>query len=254
MMRNPILLAALMSIFIAACNDDDSTAPAMASEEAAEIVAASLAEDTQGLSVQVEDASQEAEGLVEEANSGGRIAETTSCGFDTTATFTRTNPAGTLITYDYAFTYTYGLDCDQNNMPESMNFAFTQSGEVDAPRFSSVDSRNGDWLLNGLELSTTEYVVNGSYEREGVQTSKVRNQNAYTFELSQNLSNLRINKGTYQIEGGTSSFTMTGSATTGGNFNFSGTITFLGNGSAQITISGDSYIASLDDGEIDEAG
>jgi hypothetical protein len=88
-------------------------------------------------------------------------------------------------------------------------------------------------------------MLNGTYNRSGSQTSKVRDRNSFTSELDMTLASLSVNKNTLQIDGGTGTFTLTGSVAGGGSFSYEGSITFLGNGMATITINGETYEIDL---------
>lgn len=250
--KKTIWIVGIMALAITACNDDDSSNEpnAMSTEEAAEIVATSMAESTEGLTSQVEKASEDATQLVEQTNEGGKTAGSTSCGMDSTATFTRTNPSGSAVEYDYAFTYNYMMACNNVNLPEAITIGFEQEGMIDAPRFSTVDARSGIFSITNLDLGETEYQFNGTYDREGTHTSKINQQNSYTVDMDVDLTSLTINKGTYEITGGTASVTIAGTATNGASYNFTGSLDFLGGSEVQVTINGESFIINIKTGEI----
>ncbi|MEO6149056.1 MAG: hypothetical protein ABIN95_13030, partial [Mucilaginibacter sp.] len=79
-----------------------------------------------------------------------------------------------------------------------------------------------------------------TYTRNGTQQSKVRKTRNFTTTTTITTSNLTVDKATRKILSGTASVKVEGTASTGGSFSRNGTITFLGDGKAQLEISGSS--------------
>lgn len=223
------------------------------SDEIAEIVAGAVATDTQGMTAQLEASAKEAEDVDAEEGDGGRTEQESACGQEFTDQFNLQSPDNLAISYDYSFEYIYAFGCNQFMVPNLMQFSMTQSGEMDAPRFSSVNSSSGGWMLNGLEPSSTEYSIDGNYDREGVHSSKIGDQGSVDFDLSIALSEVKMNKGNYVISEGTGSFSIEGSTISGESFAASGSLDYLGNQEVLLTINGDSYIVNLWTGEVTPA-
>ena len=144
-MNKMIMLAALVFVF-ASCSDDEGL-ETISTEEAAEIIGSSVAEDSEGMTEQIEDTAEDAEEL---------LFDESTCNTDSTASFSLTNPQTAIISYDFAYTYSYSLTCNGLQDPSTFDFSFTQSGDVDAPRYVSNTNSSGGWILEGLESSSVE--------------------------------------------------------------------------------------------------
>jgi len=83
----------------------------------------------------------------------------------------------------------------------------------------------------------------------GTFTSKVGDKTSSTSTVDVTLSNILINKSNKTITSGTATVTVSGSNTKNGSFNFTGSITFNGNGKATVTLNGTVYIVNLVTGE-----
>ncbi len=256
---NPSIIAKTLAVLtcftlMTACSDEESPEATLtiSSEETAEIVGASLAGDAKGLTATLEESAQDAQELTRETVGNGRTDGITSCGLDSTATFTVTNPLDLGLNFDYALSYTYVLTCNQFNIPTEMDFSFTQSGEVDAPRYRSNTNGNGNWNLSGLEIAATEYALNGTYSSAGSHESLIRNRSTFDFDLDMTLSDLTLNKGNYQITGGSADFSMSGTNISDESFSVTGSIVYLGDGIVSITVNEDTYRIDLNTGEIIE--
>lgn len=238
----------LLSLLIAAaCNDDnESTSATISNEEAAEMVAISLAEDASGMTVVVSDAANTADDAMEEV-SGGRTA---SCGYSKNISLSKTNPSGTLITYSYDYDYNYLMVCDSEEVPMSLTSNVTYSGEFDAPRLASQQSGTSDLSVTGLD-STSIYVVNGSYTSTGAFQSKVGNKNSHTSSIEILIDEVTVDKDNKEIVSGTATVTIQGEVPGKGGFSFNGTIVFNGKGNATVTIEGETYTIDLESGEVE---
>ncbi|MEQ6120849.1 hypothetical protein [Reichenbachiella sp. MALMAid0571] len=243
--KNVILFSTCL-LYFAACKDDENLTSVISNEEAVEIVAASLADESYGATSSMTTSAVLAKD-VEDTESGGR---TTSCGFSKDSTFVKTNIDGALITYDYSFSYSYEVVCTNLNTPSYIGFTIGYEGDYESTRFSSSNTGSATWKLSGLELSESKYVLNGSYTRDGSFQSKVRNQNATNSNLEFILTDLMINKSTYEIESGTATVNISGELEGKGSFGFTSTVVYLGNSEASVTISGETYIINLESGEI----
>jgi len=244
----PRLFAFCLLPLLISCNkDDDGTdQTALTNEEAAEVIASSLSEDADGLSVSVATmAAVTSEALA--ADDGGRTLSV--CDYTKDSTFTRTRNTA-LITSSYNFEYSYQVSCSNLGLPQAMAANLSYSGVYETARASSDNAGDGELALTGLALSENNYVANGTYSRQGSFTSKVRNQNAIQSDLTLTLADLTVDKGTYAIKGGTLSVALTGSVASKGNFSYTASVQFNGAGSATITINGETYEVDLETGEI----
>ncbi len=232
-----LILFALMFGFTACNEDSNDDTSIIANEEAAAIVESALFSGTAGIADEVSDATLVALEYTEKGLTGGDCGET----FDSTITRSIDEPR---VAADYITSWIWTVNCNNLMVPTSLDFARNTSGEYETMRLVSDDNSSSDWTIGNLITGAT-WTLNGTYSRSGNQTSKVRNQNSFTSELEMTLASLNVNKNTLQIDGGTGTFSLTGSVTGGGSFSYAGSITFLGNGMATITINGETYEIDL---------
>lgn len=242
------LSAICLSVALLSCSKDDDPEPQtpLTNAEAAEIIAGSLSEDADGLTVAMVNMTTVTNDALE-ADNGGRVAS--ACDYSKDSTFTKTRST-TLITSSYDYEYSYAISCTTLGVPKSMDSGLTYSGEYETARVSSANSGTATVSLTGLELTETDFVASGTYTRSGSFMSKVRDQNAVESTLTLTFEDLTVNKSSYLIKGGTISVALTGSATDKGDFSYSASIVFNGDKSATITINGETYDVDLESGEI----
>ncbi len=225
---------------VVSCNSDDSnSSDALQEEDAVEVIENSLKEDTGGLSKTVETTVS----LVDEE---GVYTETPyiNCGETYNHNYSFQNEVNN-YSADYQFTSTYMLNCNGNSNPESFSYQFTNVGTYDTPRMGSNDGSNANWSLTGLDSSTDNIALNGSYVRNGSQVSKVRYMNSFTSTLTYSITNLQVNKTSYQIQSGTAAVSFVGTVSNGNQYTYNGSVTFNGDGTATLTINGNVYIINL---------
>ena len=233
------LLLMTLSLFATACNKEtEEPENVLNEEEIVAVVEGALLADTDGLAAQSEDAVYIAEQYtVKDAQGGGPCGETK----DSTVSYNYSNP---LITASYNATFVWTLNCNNASIPQSLDFDRTAAGNYETARMISDDDAAGDWLVENI-VTGANYVINGSYSRQGSQTSKVRNLNAFTSNLQVGLDDLNLDKGTRRIVSGIASFTLTGSGSAGRSFSYEGDLVFNGNGSVTIIVNGHSHTIDL---------
>lgn len=245
-MNNPIrffTLAFLMafSMSLAACNKsaEDNPQPnsKLTEEEAAAVVEGGITASTQGLGAEIEDALFLADEYAEKSGNGSPCGEP----FDSTIT-RAVDDAG--ITASYTLSWNWLVNCNALQIPISIDYQRTASGQYETARMISSDNAASGWAISNL-IQGENYVLDGTYTRQGTQQSKVRNQYSFSSTLAIEVDNLNIDKGTRRIQSGIANFTL---AITGPESNaqtFEGDLVFNGNGSVTIIINGNSYTVSL---------
>ncbi len=231
--RNFFPLLMIPAIAFTSCrkDDDDSTSYTVSEEEAAEVIIKSIEEDAGGFTIQIVEACD----YVEIYN------ETIYCGEPESASVSGSNPSGTVITYNYDYSWDWVLNCS-GNTPSSFEFSFEGNSSYDAPRMASSDDVSADLTITGLGAGSNYYVFNQTIERDGSQQSKIRSKRSFTSNTVIETSDLTVKKSTQSIQSGTATATITGSSSTGESFSFYGSIVFNGNQTATLTMnSGDVY-------------
>lgn len=205
-------------------------------DEVVALVEGALTSDTEG----VAKASEDAITLTEES-----LEKTPDqvCGMSMDTTVSR-NYNGARISSVYTLQWDWILTCNDLMIPQTFTFNRTLDGSYESLRLISEDSATGSWEVSNL-ITGDAYILNGSYMRGGNQGSKVRLQNSFESTISVTLTEVTVDKQDYQITGGTGSFDISGSGTGGYSIDYEGTIIFLGNGTAEITINGNTYIIDL---------
>lgn len=230
------------SLSFSGCKKESSSANNLTADDAADAVAYATSGSTGGLSAQIAStASYSSSQGVYKTDNGNSVTLTCGVPFDTAIAYIYTGATAA----NYSSQWTYLLTCN-GQVPQSLSLTGSYTGSYDAPRISSSNSGNRSWTLSGLNLNTsTPYTFNGTFTRTGTHTSKVRNRYTYTVDMTITVTNLTVSKTTYQITGGTGTVVMTGNVSNGNSYSFNGNIVFNGNGSATLTINGNTYSITL---------
>jgi hypothetical protein len=219
---------------VSSCKKEASTATAdtVSEEEAAEAITQSVSAESGGMTAQSSDA----------------VTVTTDeltslpCGIEYDSSVSKINADGATITYAFNLAWNWMLTCTGIGVPQKINFNIAGSSSYDAPRMSSDDNSTAAFEITGLESSSGEFTLNANYQRNGTQQSKVLNKNSFTSTIIISSADIVINKVTQKITSGTASAAISGASSSGKSFSYSGTITFLGNQKATLTMaSGDTY-------------
>ncbi|MCF6366172.1 MAG: hypothetical protein L3J35_08220 [Bacteroidales bacterium] len=226
------------------CNKNDKTElDNVSSDEAAEIIAASLSSDNGGTTAQFEDAAK----LSEEINSTQKgIAEEV---FDTT--FIVSNREGARITFEYTIHYEYGITYNADSGQFQFYANFDTDGTLESPRVSMIDNSYGTLTLTGLEQSDDFYTISGSASRQGSQTTKTNDGKTVKSTIDLNFDSIKINKTDYSIDSGNGEVTITGKTSEGNDFSFTGTLVYKSDGTIILTVNGEEYIINTASGEIE---
>jgi len=213
---------------------------ALTTAEAADMIATSLSANSNGLTTNSADMTLNAQAVFD-LNIG--------CGNTKTYTFTRQNPVGDTITYNYALNYAYTLNCNSNNLPDNVTGTSTETGTFDGPRLAANGTGSSSFRVAGLTPTATVYVLNGEYKRSVTYTSKIGSKNTSTAVVDLVVTNFTVSKSTKVITGGSAVLTITGTSTKNVTLNFSGSVTFTGDGKGTVTINGVVYIVDLITGQ-----
>lgn len=229
------LIAIMGTLAFASCNKDDDDAN-VSMDDVSDAVEYSLTNTAEGLAATTDEAIHAYE-LAAVAKNG--IAD---CGVNYDTTITRIGNTAA-ATYNYVYNIDYLLTCGVSD-PISFAYNYAADGTYDLPRMASDDAAMAEWVLTGLDANSANYLLNGSYVRQGSQESKVRLKRKFSSTITYTLANISIDKTTGYINGGTATLTIAGSASSGGSFSFTGTATFT---STQVTVvlDGESYVYVL---------
>ena len=228
-MRNYMFLVALAvgMLTLGSCRKKEKEITA---DDAADAVTYAMEASSGGTAEMLKDCAVEADNTVSALGCGGT--------FDTTVVYSH---SGT-VTANYSFNRSYTVACTAG-IPSSFACVGDFSGSFDASRMSSSNSGTNNWTLTGV-TGSSNWIFNGSVSHNGTHTSKVRNKYTFTTTLNISLSNVQVSKTTYEIVSGSGSVSV--SCTVDGNtYDFTGSVTYNGDGTATLVIDGNTYSITL---------
>lgn len=211
----------------------------VSTDEAADMVAASMSSNFNGVAGVSGDVTVSAQAFV---------SLHMACGSTRTDSISRSH-SGDQVSYNYKLKYSYTLNCNSNNVPDNLLSNLAYSGSYDGPRIASTNSGSSSFTVSGLEGDIANFSVAGGYERDGSFKSKVDTTNAGNSHTNINVQSLVVTKLGHKIVSGAATFTITGNVPKKGDFSFSGSIVFNGDGTAKLTVNGTIYIVNLETGE-----
>lgn len=224
MMLRSMLALLLFAAVFTACDEEVAT-EAINEDEAYTVIENAMSLESAGTTEQTATMAEVAHAIPNQSWLCGLTA-------DTVITRTRTNG---LVTYDYTFTWNWELKCP-NGSPTQLEGLYTMQGIYDTPRMSSDDTASHSYILDNINTTDTFFVLNGTYQRDGSQTSKIRQQHTFTSQLTINNTNVHISKATRRIISGTGTFTLQAQSTSGNSRSLSGNIAYNGDGTATVTL------------------
>lgn len=252
-MKKVIFFCLAMLAISSSCKKDEADdSNAITQDEAAESVGAAFSSDAGGASSFIVQGSS---GIDANSYNSLRTASSTIVLKDTTITDTLSNLASTR-TFSYKWIFKAELTLALG-IPASVVTSHTYSGKFEGPYFKSEHQGNGTSTYTQLGTGTSlsnfvannTWIMNGTYERSGTETHKINNK-VVTSSTQITLSNVSVDRINKKILSGNGTITMQGSNSKGETFSYSGSITFLGDGVATLTIGDKSYTLTLKTGEI----
>jgi hypothetical protein len=233
----------VLSLFlgVVSCKKDNTAANSattngITTDQVADLSAGSISLSSDGLATTSTDISSAA------------LSNDQGCGTSATDSTTKSGTSNN-VTYNYFFKYIHTLTCNTNNQHDNIAYDVNFNGYYENPDVKSLDTGTSTFKIAGLTPASTAVVINGEYKRTGKFTYKVGNKTSGTSSVDILVANLTVDKTTKKITGGTATITI--SATTPkGTFNFSGPLTFNGDGTATLVISGTTYSINLITGAV----
>jgi hypothetical protein len=211
----------------------------VSTDEAADMVGASLSVNSNGIANISDDAALAANAVV---------TAHTPCGTTRTDSISRQSHSGSAVSFNYKLKYAFTVNCS-NNQPDSLSASLTYSGSFSGPRLSSTNSGSSIFTVNGLLPTAKDFVINGEFKRSGSFQSKADTSNHGNNNIDIILKGLTIRKVQRTIAAGSATFSISGDVPHKGSFSFNGTLVFNGDGTATLTINGAVYTINLFTGE-----
>ena len=237
----------LTGLIISGCKKDnnDAMSEEEIAEEVADDIAALIGSGNSGLSAEIADVAEIAE---ENLPDTSKIVKSDTL-YVVDTTIVRTNPSGAVITYNYTYQMQYGYLFDGGKLT-GFFYDGEADGNFDAPRIASSSNSVSDWLLGNFEIGSSYYILNGTSSITSSTESKVRNKVKIKSNSQITVSNVKIDKSTFQILEGSLNLNISGTVDDQ-DFSYNVTIIYYGNGKAELTINGNTYIINISTGEIE---
>jgi hypothetical protein len=230
--------------------DGNSAANTVTSDQAADIAAGSLAANSYGLTSVSDDIAVNAQTLAsintgsQTVNSLGTATVHQACG--TTLTDSVTNSGtNSSVSFSYFLKFARTLNCNTNSQPDNLANSVSYHGNFDGPNLTSTNTGSAIFKIAGLTTTAANFVVNGEYKRTGSFQSKIGNKTSGQSSVDIVVTNLTLTKPARKIASGTATIAITGSTTKNGDFSYTGTLLFNGDGTAILTINGNAYTVNL---------
>lgn len=228
----------ITTFFLTSCSKDDDTITSteITDEEAVELVEASLQKSTGGLN-------ETTKSYSEELTTDITLNELCDTLYEETFPYTFN---GNFIEAEYNIDWSYQMNCNNLNIPETVEFDATSSGTYTTQRIESNDSSQASFNISGLQPTADAYVFNGNFKRDGNQKITINQKTkSINSALSIEITDITVEKVAYEIISGNGLLNLTGTTNEGNSFSFEGSIIFNGNGAATLTLNGNTYEISL---------
>ncbi|GLB51609.1 hypothetical protein NBRC110019_06480 [Neptunitalea chrysea] len=229
---------------LASCSDNDEGSGTSAEQEeaAAEAIMNAMSPESGGAVTKTDEAVEKAS-TIEEA-SKGMDEPGISCGvvYADDATLSGTQGG---VNYYVTASWNWMLSCTGFGIPETLEMGFASTREYTSTRMSSDDESDGNIKVSGIELLSDAYVVNSNVDNDGTQVFTLGNGYTLSSDISFTIVNLTYDKATMEIVSGTAEVNFSGVFNGASSATYSGTIEFLGNNEALLTMSsGSTYTFS----------
>ncbi len=229
----PLLMTSIF--LLSSCNEEDETSPVLTNEEVATSVEVSLSQSDGGLAMETETYAKTTETEYQNIES--------NCDYGTSDSQV-ISKSGNQRSYSFTLNYDAAASCNNFNIPTSLRFTSSRSGFYQGPKIEHQGGASSDFELTNLnpfDLSQ-DYTLNGTHQYNGTLVYMGRQQNrGVSTQINLTVENLSVDKQTYEIQGGTGTFTLNATGSGGNTGSFSGAIQFLGNGQAEVTINGETF-------------
>lgn len=227
-----LILTSLMLAVTSCKKDDAETDELITDAEAAEMVEATVSERSAGASMTFEESAQSYE------------TAASICGSAYDTSFQVSYQFGQW-TYNKQTTLAWNIVC-VNFVPQSANFSMDGNSSFTTPRWNGVMATDGSYTLSGLQPGAPNYTLAGSYHAEGQMSGNLRNRDPQLNSIIDlNLTNIGIDKDSYDITGGSGAVSITVTNGSGQSRTVNGSIVFHGNGTATVTVNGYAYTFDL---------
>lgn len=232
-----MILLCAVSILATSCNEEEELV-VITVDDAAELVAFSLANRTYGTIYTLNYVAEEVVDLLDcnESETNDRTLLDTSSDRE--------------ISVSYTISESYSKSCEGI---ETVTYMFTTEQTLNSLRYDLEEKVTGDWSIAGVQDNSAEITYNGPYTRSGLWTYNLEENHTDDVIFSNTFMDVTYDPNVDRITGGTSTFLIEGTSTVYEPYSYEGEVEFLGSDLATITFqSGEVYELNLETGDITE--
>jgi hypothetical protein len=247
-------IAVLLLLAAVSCKKTDNSAAAVVStDQIADVTSNALSFNSSGLSANFDAMATNAQSL-SSVTSPGKTVNATSTGGSSntvdqgcgTTVIDSTTKSSTIAgaAFAYFLKYTHTLNCNPGGQHDNIVFDLSFNGSFDGTDIASKDTGSSAFTIAGFTTNTTDFLVNGHYNRHGAFTSKVGDKVSGTSDVTIVVTSLTISKSKKSITGGSATISITIKVPKGTK-TFTGALTFNGDGTANFTVDCTVYSINL---------
>jgi len=235
------LVLTLCSFVMSSCSDDDTSSveASVTDEEVQEILKSSLVDEggiVADLQTSTASLNNDAAGKPNEQNATMAMdLSAVNCNQTVSNSFENSNTVGNR-SWSVQTNWSWTLNCDAQNNSVSFNIEANGSLEFDGPNLSKDMLRTHEFLITGIEPTSTEWVYNANHTRDGFIQSNIGNQNSMNTLLTYGSTDIVVSKATQQIVSGTFEVDFSATLPNGNIVTRGATVVFNGNQTATITL------------------
>lgn len=234
-----VLLLALFAISFSStsCSKDEEEITFVTVDDAAELVAFSIANRTYGA---VNDLNYVA----------NNVLATIDCNESESASRKVTeSSADGEISVIYDISENFAKSCAGEEM---VTYTFNANQDLSSVRLNLDQDITGTWSVAGVQNNSTSLTYNGEYNRTGLWTYNLEDNHSDNVTFNSLLQNINANPDNGQITSGAASFQMSGTSTIHDAYSYKGNIEFQGNNISIITFeTGERYELNLETGTVE---
>lgn len=221
-------------LIFSGCQKDTVTPPITITEEdVADVIGSSFANSSRGLIWQL--------GLGTEIADSDKIPSLmkNSIYIPIETTITR---QGTLGGYTYQYTVRYRYEFSL--LKDSMDLKYWIKSSYSTPRISSNDTGWADLKFTRFLLHDS-CTINGTFNREGIHTSRVREMKQFTNKLAATLINVIVDKRTKRVVHGTININAEGTSSDGTAYSYTGVLSIFNDSIATLILNDQTFEIDL---------
>jgi hypothetical protein len=240
----PLLAGILVASLAIGCSDDDTpdSIGGISSQDAADLIAEALSEDTGGIKTVLNEFAQISLNELPNANKALPNANRAECGVIENDSDSLSESSGDR-TVTASFAYQYLFTCD-GLVPVSLTGNAEATIDYTGPNFTSTATYEANGVVTNLVGTSEPYSITGEAD---YNSSSELNSNTRTFLMNWVLTAVQVDRDTFDFVGGSGTISIEGTGPNGA-YEFSGPYTISSDNELLITIGQTEFTIDLDSG------